>query len=122
MEVLEIKTSRKEYERLMKTMKKLGLNPSINYSITERGRKHLQRLKYEIKPYDYSLFGKRRTHSARKEEIQRIVLSIFEEKGPINLIELRNYMHEKGYRLYYSYIAEMVEANLISNLLSNRSF
>jgi len=40
----------------------------------------LQRLKYEIKPYDYSLFGKRRMHSAKKEEIQRIVLSIFEEK------------------------------------------
>jgi DNA-binding PadR family transcriptional regulator len=117
MEVLEIKTSRKEYERLMKTMKKLGLNPSINYTITEKGRKHLQRLKYEVKPYDYSLFGKRRTHSARKEEIQRLVLSIFEEKGPINLIELRNYMHEKGYRLYYSYIAEMIETNLISNLL-----
>jgi hypothetical protein len=36
MEVLEIKTSRKEYERLMKTMKKLGLNPSINYTITEK--------------------------------------------------------------------------------------
>jgi hypothetical protein len=117
MEALEnIKISRKEYERLMRTLKRLGLDPNAKYKITERGKEHLKHLKDIVNSYDYSLFGRRRTHTARKEEIRAKVLDILEKVGPTNLLDLKFYLNKNGRRLYYSYVAEMVDEKLIAQI------
>jgi|YelNatPaOPRAMG01_1025707.scaffolds.fasta_scaffold23304_4 hypothetical protein len=115
METIEsIKLSRNEYERLMKTLKKLGLNPNIEYRITEKGRERLNYLSLMLNYYDRSLFGRRRAHIARKEDVQAKVLSILEKIGPTNLLNLKSYLNKEGQRLYYKYVADMIDAELIT--------
>jgi hypothetical protein len=114
METLEvIRVGRREYERLMKTFKKLGLNPSTKYKITEKGKDYLNDIKAVLNSYDRSLFGRRKTKTVRKEEIRAMVLDIL-EKVAVNLLDLKFYLNKSGQRLYYRYVAEMVNEGLIA--------